>query len=113
MIEGEEYVEEPFIAAIDLEAAKNKEKLPVKPLVVLPQQRDIKMSLSSDGLALLFDQIVSTTPSASKGLRTDEGQAITDAVLWLLPLVDSTSSDTPVQLEPERLLPGFKPRWLP
>lgn len=113
LIEGEEYVEEPFIAAIDLKAAKNKEKLPVKPLVVLPQQRDIKMSLSSDGLALLFDQIVSTTPSASKGLRTDEGQAITDAVLWLLPLVDSTSSDTPVQLEPERLLPGFKPRWLP
>jgi len=113
LIEGEEYVEEPFIAAIALEAPKNDEKLPVKPLVVLPEQRDIKVSLSSDGLALLFDQIVSTTTSAGNSLRTDEGQAITDAVLWLLPVVDSTSSQTPVQLEPERLLPGFKPRWLP
>ena len=113
LIEGEEYVEEPFIAAIALEAAKNKEKLPVKPLVVLPEQRDITVSLSSDGLALLFDQIVSTTPSASNSLRSDEGQAIADAVLWLLPVVDSTSSQTPVQLQPEKLLPGFKPRWLP
>ncbi|NEP61390.1 MAG: Ig-like domain-containing protein [Symploca sp. SIO2G7] len=113
LIEGEEYVEEPFIAAIALEAVKNNGESPVKPLVVLPEQRDIKVSLSSDGLALLFDQIVSTTPSANNSLRSDEGQAITDAVLWLLPVVDSTSSQSPIQLQPEELLSGFKPRWLP
>jgi hypothetical protein len=86
---------------------------PVKPLVVLPNQRDIQMSLSPDGLALLFDQVVTSPPSATDTLRSNDGQAIASGILWMLPLANITSSDSPAQLKPEQLLPGFHPRWLP
>ncbi len=88
-------------------------KPPVKPLVVLPNQRDIQMSLSPDGLALLFDQLVTQPPSAADTLRTDGGEAIAGGVLWLLPIVDATASNASAQVQPEQLLPGFHPRWLP
>ncbi len=113
LIKGEEYQEEPFIAAIDLKAAKDNKQTPLKPLVVLPNQRDIQMSLSPDGLALLFDQVIATAPSATSSLRTDDGQAIAGGILWLLPLVSATPSGSPAQLQPEQLLAGFHPRWLP
>jgi hypothetical protein len=86
---------------------------PMKPLVVLPNQRDIQMSLSPDGLALLFDQLVTTPPSATDTLRSNDGQAIASGILWMLPLANIPSSDSPAQLKPEQLLPGFHPRWLP
>jgi hypothetical protein len=113
LIEGEEYQEEPFLAAIDLKDTKDSSESPVQPLVVLPNQRDIQMSLSPDGLALLFDQVVTRPPSATDMLRTNEGQAIGQGLLWLLPLVEATSSNPPAQLQPEQLLAGFHPRWLP
>jgi hypothetical protein len=110
LIEGDEYREEPFIATVDLD---DETEMPVKPLVVLPEQRDIQMSLSPDGLALLFDQLVTRPPSATDSLRTNEGQAIADGLLWILPLADIADSDAPVQVQPEQLLSGFKPRWFP
>ncbi|MBE9126885.1 MULTISPECIES: hypothetical protein [unclassified Coleofasciculus] len=119
LIKAEEYQEEPFIAAIDLNAEKDSEtdedsiKMSVQPLVVLPEQRDIQMSLSPDGLALLFDQVVTRPPAATDSLITEEGQAIATGRLWFLPIIDITTSDTPEQLQPEQLLPGFHPRWLP
>jgi hypothetical protein len=115
LIAGEEYQEEPFLAAIDLKNANDSKQLPadVRPLVVLPNQRDIQMSLSPDGLALLFDQLGTRPPSATDNLRTNEGQAIATGLLWLLPLADTTSSNTAVQVQPEQLLPGFHPQWLP
>lgn len=113
LIKGEDYQEEPFLAAIDLKDDDKDPDLPLKPLVVLPQQRDIQMSLSPDGLALLFDQIVSSPSAADKGLRTTDGQAIATGVLWMLPLADATTPDTPAQLKPEQLVPGFRPHWLP
>jgi hypothetical protein len=78
-----------------------------------PNLRDIHMSLSPDGLGLLFDLLVTKPPSAADNLRTNEGEAIATGLLWLLPLVDATSSGTAAQLQPEQLLPGFHPRWLP
>lgn len=105
LLPGQEYQEQPYLAAIDLKA------LQIKPLLVLPNQRDIQMSVSPDGLALLFDQIV-TSPQAPKGagLTTDEGQPILTSRLWLLPIV----SDPTAKMQPEQLpLPGFHPRWLP
>ncbi len=106
--EGKEYREQPYIYAIDLKTNK------VTPLLALPEQRDIQMSLSPDGLALLFDQVV-TTGALPEGesLTTSDGQAIATSRLWLLPLTPSTPKSAG-KLEPEELpLPGFHPRWLP
>ena len=113
LIKGEVYQEEPFFAAINLKPDSNSKQPQVRPLVVLPNQQDIQMSLSPDGLALLFDQIGTRPPTATDTLRSGDGQAIATGFLWMLPLVDATSSTPPPQLKPEQLLPGFHPRWLP
>lgn len=106
LIPGEVYQEQPYLAEIDLKTAQ------LKPLLVLPNQRDIQMSLSPDGLALLFDQVVSSV-TPGEGLRTNEGQAISTSRLWLLPLVTPDPTSTK-QIQPEQLpLPGLHPRWLP
>lgn len=105
--QGELYQEKPYLGAIDLKTGK------LKPLLLLPNQRDIQVSLAPDGLALLFDQATegaqdSTNPSQ---LRSDSGKAIANSRLWLLPL---TPADTTAQPQPEPLpLPGLRPRWLP
>jgi hypothetical protein len=113
LIKGEQYQEEPFLAAIDLKPDPNSKESAVKPLVVLPNQRDIQMSLSPDGLALLFDQIGTRPPAATDTLRANDGQAIAAGMLWLLPLVDTTAATPPTQVKPEQLVPGFHPHWLP
>jgi hypothetical protein len=113
LIKGEQYLEEPFLAAIDLNPDSSDSSISVKPLVVLPNQRDIQMSLSPDGLALLFDQIGTRPPAETDTLRSNDGQAITAGFLWMLPLEDIKSSVRPTQVKPEQLLPGFHPRWLP
>lgn len=110
LLQGETYQEEPYLAAIDLTTGKQK------PLVVLPNQRDIQMSLSPDGLGLLFDQVM-TSPTSSQPSqaipRTNEGEAIATSRLWLLPL-PNTNFSISTQPQPEQLpLPGFRPRWLP
>ncbi|HBL14007.1 MAG TPA: hypothetical protein DD379_21965 [Cyanobacteria bacterium UBA11162] len=112
LIKGEEYREEPFIATIDLKTEPNI-PTPVQPLVVLPEQRDIQMSLSPDGLALLFDQVGTKPPLETDSLRTVDGQAIATGRLWLLPIVDTINSEPSPQLQPEELLAGFHPRWIP
>lgn len=104
---SEEYSEQPYLAAIDLKT------LQITPLLQLPQQRDIQMSLSPDGLALLFDQTVPEATPKPDSLTDNEGQAIASGRLWLLPLMSSTPEST-AQIQPEELpLPGFRPRWLP
>jgi dipeptidyl aminopeptidase/acylaminoacyl peptidase len=112
LLEGEQYQEQPYIAAINLKTGEQK------PLVLLPMGRDINMSLSPDGLALLFDQIqtgANPQTSAPSPLRTDDGQDIVSSRLWLLPLFPAAMQQgTPVQLKPEELpLGGVQPRWLP
>lgn len=108
LLKGKTYEEQPYLAAIDLTTGKQT------PLVVLPNQRDVQMSLSPDGLGLLFDQ-VTTTPESTESLpRTDEGEAIATSHLWLLPLPANVDLSNNAQLQPEQLpLPGFHPRWLP
>ena len=124
LLDGEEYQEQPYLAAIDLSSGKQT------PLVVLPNQGDVQMSLSPDGLALLFDQVVTTSANSSalNAPLTDEGEAIATSRLWLLPLIPFTSvgetpnnnqaasnlRGLPPQLQPQQLpLPGLHPRWLP
>jgi hypothetical protein len=111
--EAGQYQEEPFLAAIDLETGKNI------PLLSLPNYRDVQLSMSPDGVALLFDQVVTTLPSFSKNsdLLSQGKQVITDGRLWLLalPELETHLETNPNSLKvvPEELYPGFKPQWLP
>jgi len=103
---GDVYREEPYLAAIDLKTNK------LIPLVLLPDQRDVQVSLAPDGLALLFDQTreaVKDTPTGER-VRDSAGKVIADSRLWILPLEGGIT--TKPQPEPLPLL-GLRPRWLP
>ena len=112
LVEGEIYKEEPYIAAINLETAE------LQPLVLLPDQREIHISVAPDGLGLLFDQIVSVAPQANQApmdaVRTSSGEAIARSRLWLLPLDPSAPINRPLDYKPEELpFEGLRPGWLP
>ncbi|AFZ26678.1 hypothetical protein Cylst_4607 [Cylindrospermum stagnale PCC 7417] len=111
LVSKEQYIEQPYLVAIELKTGQQK------PLLVLPPaQRNVQMSLSPDGLGLLFDQLVGVTDNTSLSantLKTEDGEAIASSTLWLMPLLpiaDATTNDiTPEQLP----LVGFHPHWLP
>ncbi|HEY9835533.1 MAG TPA: hypothetical protein V6D27_01340, partial [Vampirovibrionales bacterium] len=112
LVEGEIYKEEPYIAAINVETGS------LQPLVLLPDQREIHISLAPDGLGLLFDQIVSAAPQANQvpvdAVRTSSGEAIARSRLWLLPLNPSAPPNRPLDYKPEELpFEGLRPGWLP
>ncbi|MEG4390949.1 hypothetical protein [Microcoleus sp. BROC3] len=111
----ESYKEQPFIAAIDLKKQGTRLVGTIKPLLVLPNQLDTQISLSPDGLALIFDQSVTAAkPSAADSPRNSGGQSIATSRLWLLPLVEITADGSPAKLQPEELpFAGYHPRWLP
>jgi hypothetical protein len=111
LITKAEYVEQPYLVAIDLKTGQQK------PLLVLPvDQRNVKMSLSPDGLGLLFDQVVPQADNVqipANSLKTDDGQAIATSSLWLMPLLPIADAAI-TTIRPEKLpLVGFYPRWLP
>ena len=99
--------EEPFLAIIELETGK------MIPLLALPNYRDVQMSMSPDGVALLFDQLVTIPFGVGNDLVTGEGSSIADGRLWLLPLPDQFSPNSTPKILPQELNAGFKPRWLP
>jgi hypothetical protein len=105
---GDIYLEQPYLAAIDLKTAK------LRRLVMLPDHQDVQVSLSPDGLALLFDQTIQAEQSSAAAggqLRDNTGKAIADSHLWLLPLDPANPA---AKLQPESLpLPGLRPLWLP
>ena len=79
--------------------------------MLLPSQRNIQISLSSDGLALLFDQETNIVPSS----ETSTDESAIESRLWLLPLdINLLVQETYTQVEPE-ILPfvGLRPKWLP
>ncbi|WGV25043.1 hypothetical protein [Halotia branconii] len=111
LVSKAEYVEQPYLVAIDLKTGDQK------PLLVLPiEQRNIQMSLSPDGLGLLFDQVMpqtDSTTSSARVLQTDDGEAIASSSLWLMPLLPIADAAI-TTIRPEKLpLVGFHPRWLP
>jgi hypothetical protein len=98
---GNESREQPYLSAIDLKTKK------VIPLMLLPIQQGIQMSLSPDGLALMFDQI-------DRGENTSQliqGQG--NGVLWLLPIPPDIRTLSAAVKAEELPLPGWHPRWLP
>lgn len=108
LLKGEEYQEQPYFAAVDLETSE------VVPLLTLPGNQDIRVSIAPDGLGLLFDQVMTaTTPNPDETLRTNSGEAIVDSRLWLLILSSAQLSDgSEPHLEPLPLV-GIRPQWLP
>jgi dipeptidyl aminopeptidase/acylaminoacyl peptidase len=111
LLEGEEYREQPYLAAIDLDTQE------ITPLLRFsPGQLDIQMSLAPDGLALLFDRIESeptNAPRRTNAPRTSSGEIIASGQLWLLPIV-SEGEFTGDRIKPESLpLAGYRPQWLP
>lgn len=110
LLEGEEYREQPYLVSINIETTETT------PLVTLPEYRDVAMSLSPDGLALLFDQILTVSDPANGNptLRSDSGEAIIGSRLWLLVPTPTLTNDPTEQPQLEELpLSGLAPLWLP
>lgn len=108
LIEGEKYQEKPYLAILDVKSSK------VRPLLMFPDQRNMQMSLSTDGEALLFDSLVTSPPKSDLALRTKDGQEITTGRLWILPLAKIKVDQPDILPQPEQLsLDGYHPIWLP
>ncbi|MDV2999211.1 MAG: hypothetical protein N5P05_000817 [Chroococcopsis gigantea SAG 12.99] len=108
LIPGDQYVEKPYFAKIDINTSQ------VTPLLELPDYRDIKISLSPDGLAIIFDQVL-TNPNGSPSdtLTTDSGETIASGRLWMLiPPLKGNSKVAKADLE-ELPLAGVRPQWSP
>jgi len=114
-LKTESYKEQPFIATIDLKKEGTRLVGTIKPLLILPNQLDTQISLSPDGLALIFDQsVTSAKPSTAATPRNDSGQSIASSRLWLLPLVEIPADGSQPKVQPEELpFAGYHPRWLP
>lgn len=107
------FLEQPYLVAINLATDERLD------LLELPVQRQVEMSLSPDGLGILFDQVVSASPeqSAPGGVvQGSDGSPVLTSRLWFLPLlIDRDGTDYTLTLtEPESLpIDGLRPRWLP
>jgi hypothetical protein len=99
--------EEPYLAMIDLATGRDL------PLLALPNSQDVQMSISPDGVALLFDQVVTVPSRGGNDLMTREGETIANGQLWVLPLPLNVNFNNPPKLLPKELNTGFKPRWFP
>ncbi len=107
IIKGKDYQEQPYFTKINLKTGQ------VIPLAILPEYRDTKFSLSPDGLALLFDQVLASNNSElNTSLSTNAGESIIGGKLWLLiPAIENSEQQKPdlkaLSLE------GFRPQWVP
>ncbi|WP_295621577.1 hypothetical protein [Chamaesiphon sp. GL140_3_metabinner_50] len=92
--------EEPFLAAIDLKTKK------ILSMTLLPIQQGLQMSLSPDGLALMFDQI-------DLGESTNQIiQGNSHGILWLLPIPPNIRELTQPVTADRLPISGWHPRWL-
>ncbi len=106
---GEVFKEQPYLAVIDLDIALNQDpQVALKPLVKLPQQREIQVSLAPDGRALLFDQ-TENDPNVAQQAETD----LEKSRLWILPTETLLTDDWNAPITPIELMAGFHPRWFP
>jgi len=112
LVSSEQYQEQPYIVAINLKTGETK-----KLLEFSPNQRQVQMNLSPDGIALLFDQPLITpqpTSGMSDAVRTDDNAAIITSRLWLLPISSINTTEASTTPKPEELpITGVRPVWLP
>jgi hypothetical protein len=101
---GAEMREEPYVVALDLkpDATGQTPSDAIKPLLRLPGQKDVQISLAPDDVGLLMEETIAAT--------TSDGQPTSTTQLWLLPLASDRT-----QLLPPQKLPflGARPRWMP
>jgi hypothetical protein len=92
--------EEPYLTAIDVKTQK------ILLMTLLPIQQGLQMSLSPDGLAVMFDSI-------DGGENTNQIiQGTSNGILWLLPIPPNIRElTTPTKAE-QLPLAGWHPRWL-
>ena len=81
------------------------------PLLSLPQTQGVQISISPDGVGLLFDQVLGTLNPA---LMPRES-SFSNTTLYLLPLPDLETrlrnNQTPAKVTLEQLYPGARPLW--
>jgi hypothetical protein len=98
--QGNNSYEEPFLAAIDIKTKK------ILQMTILPVQQGLQMSLSPDGLAVMFDQV-------DKGESTNQIiQGGSRGILWLLPIPFNIRELTTPITATRLPLSGWHPRWL-
>jgi hypothetical protein len=99
--QGNNSREEPYLTAIDIKTQQ------ILLMTLLPIQQGMQMSLSPDGLALMFDGI-------DRGDNTNQIiQGDSNGILWLLPIPPNIRTLT-TPTNAERIpLSGWHPRWLP
>lgn len=105
---SQEYKEKPYFAKIDVKTGQ------VTPLLELADYRDIHISLSPDGLAIIFDQLrTSYDTNTTNPLTTDSGETIIGGRLWMLipPLQDGVKASKSDLIELP--LAGIRPQWMP
>lgn len=106
LLPGETYQVVPYLTAVNVKTGKERK------LLEMPPQPEITVSLSPDGLAVLFDEALVSDPQAV-------GKKFAGATsrLWLLPLfgtLEERLSGDPVALAPTELdIAGRHPTWLP
>jgi hypothetical protein len=103
----EKYEEKPYIATL------NWQKEQLTPLVILPAQQKINMSLSPDGLELLFDQTLSqqTEQNSSMSPSLSSPQ---NTIWWLLLIPEIKPDGSTAPFQPEKLpFTGINPQWIP
>ncbi len=104
LVSSETYQEQPYIGAIDLAAIQQGKpsKDAIYPLLRLPKQRDLQISLAPDNLSILIDQRVPAV--------TPDGKPTETSQLWLIPLSEDLSKpNAPGDLG----LTGSQPKWIP
>jgi len=110
LLPGETYQVQPYLIAVNIESGE------LYDLLALPPQPSARMSLSPDGLAILYDETVEVTTSANP-IRTSDGRTIETGKLWIVPLFQTQQSrlnNQPNSAEPETLpFPGLTPVWMP
>jgi hypothetical protein len=99
--QGNNSQEEPYVTAIDIKTKK------IVMMMILPIQQGIQMSLSPDGLALMFDQV----DNGDNPNRIADGAG--NGILWLVPIPPNIRTIT-TPITAERLpFSGWHPRWIP
>lgn len=98
----------PYLSVINVGTGEEKK------LLEMPPQPEITVSLSPDGLAILFDEVLASDMQGASDSETYDGPTHR---LWLLPLFDTLEarmSREPTALPPTELdIAGRHPAWLP
>ncbi|MEM9136382.1 MAG: hypothetical protein AAGB01_03400, partial [Cyanobacteria bacterium P01_F01_bin.42] len=100
----ETYDEQPYLAVIDLKTQE------LTPLLDLPLQPNLTMSLAPDASSILFDQVLETPETNN----LDDPALIAVSNLWQLSVGESSSeASASTSAQPQKLTSGATPKWLP